>query len=141
MPKFLQTPKPVKSEELISSSWTQFRFIRYILTPSLRRRKNHANHILEQKVIAILVKNARKAKPEHSRHFESMITQSKMLLKSGDKYMREQGSPVPPSRKNQIKKIKIQVITNVTVRQCSKQPKREDVSPYLVTSIRKKNYL
>ena len=52
--------------------------------------------------------------------------------------MRKQGSPVPLSRKNQIKKIKIQVVKNVTVRQCNKQPKRKDVSPNLVTSVRKK---
>ena len=86
----------------------------------------------------ILVKGTRKAKPEHSRHFEGMITLSKILLKSGEIYMRKQGSPVPPLKKNQIKKIKIQVIKNVTVRQCNKQPKREDVSQNLVTSIRKK---
>ena len=52
--------------------------------------------------------------------------------------MRTQGIPVPLSRKNQIKKIKIQVNKNVTVKQCSKQPKRKDVSLNLVTSIRKK---
>ena len=52
--------------------------------------------------------------------------------------MRKQGSTVPPSRKNQIKKIKIQVINNVTVKQCSKQPKGKDVSPNLMMSVRQK---
>ena len=49
-----------------------------------------------------------------------MITLSMILLKSGENYLRKQGSPVPLSRKNQIKKIKIQVVKNVTMRQCRK---------------------
>ena len=52
--------------------------------------------------------------------------------------MRIQGSPAPPLKKNLIKKkLKIQVIKNVTVKQCNKQPNREDVLQNLVTSIRK----
>ena len=85
----------------------------------------------------ILVKDARNAKPKHSRHFEDMITLYKILLKSEEKYMWKQGSPVLPLKKNWIKKLKIQVIKNVTVKQCNKQPNREDVSQNLVTSIRK----
>ena len=104
----------------------------------MRRRENHANRIFEWKVIDILVKGARKANPEHSSHFEGMITLAMLLLKSGENFMRKQGSPVPLPRKNQIKKIKIQVVKNVTVRQCSKQSKRKDVPPNLVTSVRKK---
>ena len=51
--------------------------------------------------------------------------------------MWKQGIPVPPLKKNLIKKLKIQVIKNVTVKQCNKQPNREDISQNLVTSIRK----
>ena len=47
----------------------------------------------------ILVKGARKAKPEHSIHFENMITLSKPLQNFGENYMWKQGSPVPPLKK------------------------------------------
>ena len=85
----------------------------------------------------ILVKGVRKAKPEPLTHFEGMITLSKPLQNFGEKYMWNQGSLDPPLKKNWIKKLKIQVIKNVTVKQCNKQPNREDVSQNLVTSIRK----
>ena len=88
-------------------------------------------------VMNILVKSARKAKPEPLTHFEGMITLSKPLQKFGEKYMWKQGSPVPPLKNNWIKKLKIQVIKNVTVKQCNKQPNKEDASRNLVTSIRK----
>ena len=48
----------------------------------------------------ILVKGARKAKPEPLTHFEGMITLSKPLQNFGQKYMWNQGSPAPPLKKN-----------------------------------------
>ena len=94
----------------------------------MRRHENHANRILEQEVMNTLVKSARDVKPEHSIHFKRMITLFKMLQKSGEKYIRNQRGSVSPLKKIYIKKVKIQVIKNVTVKQCNKQPNREGVS-------------
>ena len=75
-----------------------------------------------------LVKSARDVKTKHSIHFKGRITLFKMLQKSGEKYMRNQRVSVSPLKKIDIKKLKIQVIKNITARQCNRCPNRGDVS-------------
>ena len=52
-----------------------------------------------------LVKGARKANPELSSHFETMITLDILHLKFEENYMRKQGSSSPLPRKIRVKKI------------------------------------
>ena len=72
-----------------------------------------------------LVTGARKAKPELSSHFKGMITLAILLLKFGENYMRKQGSSSPLPRKNHVKRMKIRIVKNVTLRQCGEKSKRK----------------
>ena len=54
-----------------------------------------------------------------------MITIAILLLKSRDNYMRKHGSFSPLSRKIRVKRMQIQFVKNVKVRQCSEQSKRK----------------
>ena len=77
----------------------------------------------------VLVTGARTANPELSSHFKDIITLAILLLECGETFMRKQGSPVLFPRKNQSKKIKIQIVKNVTMRQCRKKCQKKNDSP------------
>ena len=51
--------------------------------------------------------------------------------------MRKQGSSSPLPRKINIKKMKIRIVKNVTVRQCSEKSKENEVTSNLGTWIKR----
>ena len=97
----------MKSEGLIPSFRTKAGLVRYILTYSLRMRKNRANRNSELEVMDFLVTGARKANPERSSHFKGIITLAILLLKFGKYYMRKQRSSNTLPRRIHVKRIKI----------------------------------